>query len=79
MKYFVGLLAIAVGVFMVLKTEWVLQMFGRSDWAEQHFGGSRFFYKVLGIVFIFVAMMGMTGLLGPLILNVFGRMFGIQN
>lgn len=74
MKYVVGILVILLGVAMVLKTNWFLQMFGRIGWAEQHLGlegGSRLFYKLLGIAFIFLSLMGMTGLLGQLILGFF--------
>jgi hypothetical protein len=80
MKYFFGILAIIVGVFMVIKTEWFLRTFGKSAWAEEHLGlngGSRMMYKLLGIVFIVVAMLGMTGMLGTILLSVFGRMFGV--
>lgn len=80
MKYLFGLLGIAVGIFLVIKTEWFIQNFGTNDWAEQHFGtsgGTRTFYKLVGIAIIFIALMGMTGLLGGFILATVGRLFGV--
>ena len=81
MKYFIGIGAIVVGVFMVIKTEWMVSNFGMSEWAEQHLGGggTRLMYKVLGILFVFLAMAGMTGLLGEMILGTFGQLFGLKN
>ncbi len=80
MKYFVALLVIIVGVFFVIKTEWILNSFGTSDWAEEHLGtsgGSRLFYKLIGVTFIFLALTGASGILGPFILRIFGRLFGL--
>ena len=81
MKYFFGIGAIIVGIFMVVKTEWFLQNFGSSSWAEEHLGasgGTRLMYKLIGIIMIALAMMGMTGMLGSVILSVFGRLFGLK-
>ncbi|MBD3311132.1 MAG: hypothetical protein GF349_01380 [Candidatus Magasanikbacteria bacterium] len=80
MKYIIGLLGIAVGVILVIKTEWFVQNFGTNAWAEQHLGtsgGTRLMYKLIGIAIILVAMLGVTGLLGPLVLATFGRLFGL--
>ena len=80
MKFVIGILAIVIGAGMVIKTELLIQTFGRNAWAEQHLGtsgGSRLMYKLIGIASIIIAMLGMTGLLGPIILKVFGRMFGM--
>ena len=80
MTYFVGILAVVFGTWMVIKTEWIVQNFGGNSWAEQHLGtsgGSRLLYKLIGIVIIFIAMMGMTGLLGPAIISIFGGLFGL--
>ena len=79
MKYVWGFLIIALGAIMVIKTNWFVENFGHSEWAEEHFGwgGTRLMYKVLGIAIIFLSLMGMTGLLGEVIVKVFGRLFGI--
>lgn len=76
-----GVLIIIVGIFLVIKTEWFLQSFGTSSWAEEHMGssgGSRLMYKLIGIVFIILSVMGMTGMLGEVIVSVFGRLFGLK-
>lgn len=79
MKYIIGILAIALGAIMVIKTPWFVENFGRNEWAEQHLGsgGSHLMYKLLGIVFIIVSLMGMTGLLGKVIIGTFGKLFGL--
>lgn len=64
MKYLIGLIVIAIGSFMVIKTEKMLEAFGRVDFAERKFfeyGGSRFFYKMLGLLVIFGAFIGFFG------------------
>lgn len=78
MKYIIGILAIAVGCLLVIKTEWFIQNFGTNAWAEQHLGasgGTRLMYKLIGLAIIFIAMMGMTGLLGGFIMGTFGKLF----
>ncbi len=80
MKYFLGLLGIGLGIILVVKTEWFIQNFGTNSWAEQHLGtsgGTRLMYKLIGVLFIFIAMMSITGLLGPFVLNTAGRLFGL--
>jgi len=73
-----GLVIIAVGAVLILKTEWFLQNFGRITWFEDKFGtegGSRLGYKILGIIAIFIGIVLMSGngnsfftwLLSPLI------------
>jgi hypothetical protein len=73
-----GLIIIAVGALLVIKTEWFLQNFGRLSWFEDKLGsdgGSRLGYKLLGIAAIFIGIIFMSGnsanfftwLLSPLI------------
>lgn len=79
MKYAVGIFAIAVGIILVIKTDWFLENFGTIDWAEAHLGtegGTRLMYKLIGLACIFLSLMGMTGLLGSVILSIFGPLFG---
>lgn len=80
MKYFIGILVIIVSVLLIVKTEWFVENFGTSAWAEEHMGtsgGTRLMYKLIGITAIFLSLAGMTGLLGSFILSTFGRYFGI--
>lgn len=78
MKYVLGILGVALGAIMVIKTDWFLNSFGTNAWAEEHLGtegGSRLMYKLLGLLFIFISMLAVTGQLGPMILAIFGRLF----
>lgn len=80
MKYVLGIIVIAVGIFMIIKTEWIVENFGTSDWAEANMGtsgGSRLLYKLIGLAFIFGSMMMMTGMLGEIFISIFGRLFGL--
>lgn len=80
MKYVLGLLVIALGAVMVIKTEWFIENFGQSSWAEDKLGagGSRLMYKLIGIAAIILSLMAMTGMLGEVILSIFGGLFGIK-
>jgi hypothetical protein len=54
-----GAVLFVLGVFLIIKTEWMLENFGRIDWAEEKlgtYGGTRFFYKVGGLILIFVGL-----------------------
>ena len=73
-----GIIIIAVGTGMVIKTEWLINNFGRMAWFENKLGssgGSRLGYKLIGLLIIFIGIVIMTGsgpsfftwLLGPLI------------
>ncbi len=78
MKYFVGLIVVLIGCAMVIKTEWFLENFGRSEWAEEKLGGggTRLMYKLLGVLGIVLAVLGVTGALGEIIVSLFSTLFG---
>lgn len=81
MKYFIALLAIVIGAFLVIKTEWFIENFGASSWAEEHMGtsgGTRLLYKLIGLGMILISFLGITGLLGGIILSIFGPLFGVK-
>ncbi len=64
MSIIIGLIAIAIGVAFVIKTEWLLSNFGRIAWFEEKLGtegGSRLGYKLIGLIFIFIGIIYMTG------------------
>ena len=64
MFIFTGLLIITAGVFLVLRTEWFINNFGRIAWFEDKLGtegGSRLGYKLIGIALIFLGVIVMTG------------------
>jgi len=64
MFIFIGLIITTIGAFLVIKTEWFLNNFGRIAWFEDKLsseGGSRLGYKLVGIIFLFVGIIVMTG------------------
>jgi hypothetical protein len=82
MKYLIGFIVIAIGSFLVIKTELLLSWFGRIDFAERYLGsdgGSRLFYKLLGILIITFAFLGLTGILGGMLRGLFGPLIGVLN
>jgi hypothetical protein len=80
MTYIIGIFIIAMGAVLIIYTEWFIENFGRSAWAEEKFGlsgGTRIMYKVLGLIIIFVSLLWMTGLFQSILLSVFGNLFGL--
>jgi hypothetical protein len=74
MKWLIGFLVIAVGALMVIKTQWIYDFTGPIDWAESHLGsegGTRLFIKLLGVLIIVGAFLGVTGILGNWVLSFF--------
>ncbi len=77
MQIVLGLVILAIGALLTIKTEWFLNNFGSIDWFEDKLGssgGSRLGYKLIGFVFLFLGIIFITGsgnsfmgwLLGPL-------------
>jgi hypothetical protein len=77
-RILLGLVGIAAGIAMVMKTESLVGAFGRIDFFDRHLGtegGTRLGYKLIGLLVIFISiliatnMIGgfMTWLLGPLL------------
>ena len=63
-QIFLGLIILAGGLFLVIKTEWLLENFGRIAWFEAKLsaeGGSRLGYKLLGLTAILIGVIVMTG------------------
>ena len=64
MRYIFGILGIVVGMILVLKSEWFFTFFGRIDFADKYLGtegGTRLMYKLLGVLFVFLSLLYMTG------------------
>lgn len=60
----VGIIMTIAGVFMIIKTEWLLNNFGRITWFEDKLGsdgGSRLGYKLLGMIVVFIGIIFATG------------------
>ncbi len=67
MTFIIGVIIFAVGLSLIIKTEWYLSNFGRIDFFEQHLGlegGSRLGYKLLGMLVIFIGLLAITGMIG---------------
>jgi len=69
---------VVVGVLAVVKTEWIIQNFGTNAWAEAKFGfsgGSRIFYKLIGLGIIFIGFIIMTGMWEGFLIGTVGKIF----
>lgn len=73
-RIFIGVIGLAVGTLMIMRSEWFLSFFGRIDWAEIHLGtegGTRVFYKILGLLTIFISLLIITGMIEGFVLAIF--------
>ena len=70
----IGLLVAGIGVFIVMKTHLMLDIFGASDLAEQKLGrgGSNLMYKLVGLIFIMVGFLMATNLWNDFLGAIFG-------
>ena len=67
MHIITGLIILAIGALIVIKTEAILSAFGRIEFFERYLGtegGSRLGYKLVGIFAIFIGVLIMTNLIG---------------
>ena len=63
-RVLIGLGLIIAGSFLIIKSELMLAWFGRIAWAEEKLGiegGTRLFYKLLGMGMIVLAFLIMSG------------------
>lgn len=77
----IGLLLMALGVLIIVKSEWMLYNFGRIGFFEQHLGiqgGSRLGYKLVGLIFVFAGLLIAVGLFGGLIEWIFSPLIKYQ-
>jgi hypothetical protein len=73
----IGIIIAAIGALMTIKTEGFLRTFGQIPWAEVHLGGgSRMFYKLLGIGAIIVGFLVITNMWQAPIVWILGPLFG---
>ncbi len=82
MKYLIGLIVIAIGFLLIWKTDWIVNNFGKIDWAEMRLsaeGGTRILWKLIGIVVIILAMMYMFGFIEGVIGAIFSPLFRNNN
>ncbi len=79
MRYLIGLLLVMAGAVIVWKSEWIYRNFGEVAWAEKHLGtegGTRLFYKLLGLAVIFLGFFVISGI-WELLLGGFVRLLGL--
>ncbi len=69
-----GVIVMVVGFLMVQKTDVVLSWFGEIPFAENKFGpgGSRFFYKLLGILVAFIGIFIATNVISDILESLAG-------
>ncbi|MFZ6035544.1 MAG: hypothetical protein ACOYUK_00130 [Patescibacteria group bacterium] len=78
MQYVLGFILIGVGFVITWKADWLVNNFGRIAWAEEHLGmdgGTRLFWKLIGILVIIGSFLYMTGALQAIIRGIFGKSF----
>lgn len=81
MRYILSIIGVIVGALIVIYSEKIYNAVGPIEWAERKLatsGGSRLFYKLIGIGIIFIAFFYMSGILQSIFLGIFGRLFGLQ-
>lgn len=76
MRYFIGVIMVIIGVFLVIKTQWFIENFGTNAWAEDKLGtsgGTRLLDKLLGILSIFLGFLVLTNMIQGFIMGTIGR------
>lgn len=66
MRFLFGLFMLGIGSLIIIKSEKVLEMFGRMEFFETKMGtmgGSRLGYKLIGLIFVFFGILATTGLI----------------
>lgn len=67
MHVLIGLAILTIGALIVIKSEAILNLFGRIEFFERYLGsegGSRLGYKMVGLMAIFIGFLIMTNLIG---------------
>ena len=73
-----GMFIVFIGTLLVIKSEWFLVNFGKIAWAEEKLGmdgGTRLFYKLLGVIVCLIGIMMATGMLGNVLIGTVGKLF----
>lgn len=75
-RILLGIGVMLVGLWMVIKTDLLMEWFGEVDWAEDKMGPgqSRFFYKLLGTGVCFLGILIMTNIISD-VLGAFASIF----
>lgn len=77
LRVLLGLVIVAVGAGMVIRTRVLLEFFGPIAWAEAKMGGggSNLLYKLIGIFFCFIGFMVATNLWMAFLQGTIGWLF----
>jgi hypothetical protein len=77
-RILIGFAITFLGILFVWKTEVFYNMLGSVEWADRTFGGggSRTFYKLLGVGIILIGVMVMTNLFEMIIGSFITSLFG---
>ncbi len=78
LRYIFGIIGLIAGFLLIWKANWIVANFGKVEWAEKHLGaegGTWLFWKLMGILIIIIALLGMSGTLGDILISVLGPMF----
>ena len=76
MKYVLGIVLIALGFVIMWKSDWIMNNFGRIAWAEAKLGmegGTRLFWKLIGLIIILGSFLYMSGGLGSILKMIFSN------
>jgi len=74
MNYVLGFIFIAIGFVVIWKSDWLYENIGAIEFAEEKlasYGGTKFFFKLIGVAIIILAFLFMGGGLGTLLRKVF--------
>lgn len=62
----------ALGYAVTRYAHWIVENFGHMPWAEQHLGGSRTAWRIIGVLLAVAGMLVATNLAGALVLALLG-------
>jgi len=71
MHILLGIIIIAIGALIMIKSEGMLRTFGRISFFEQKFGtsgGSRLGYQLIGAIAVFLGILIMTNMINGFLL-----------
>lgn len=74
MRIIIGIIATIVGGIVTWKADWIVNNFGRVEFAEKYLGaegGSRLFWKLMGIAIVVIGWLYMVGATEGIILRIF--------
>lgn len=77
-RIFVGLILVALGAVITIFANKIHEALGPIAWAEDHLGtegGSRLFYKFIGIGLSIVGFLIMTNMISSIILGIVKMLF----